>query len=227
MSDERSFDGRIALVTGASRGLGRALAQALGARGAQVIALARTVGGLEELDDAIQSAGGPKALLVPMDLSQREAIAQLGPALFERYGRLDLWIHAAAEGASLTPTAQLDDKTLDKLMAVNALAVSSLIATLDPLLRAAERGQAAFLIDRKAGQAYWGAYGASKAAGEALARSYAAEARAGAHPVAALLHEPPAMPTALRARTHPGEDRAALTACEDAAAALLALLAAG
>lgn len=218
------FAGRIALVTGASRGLGYALAERLGAGGAQVIAAARTVGGLEALDDAIQAAGGPKALLVPMDLSDAAAIAQLTSPLGERYGRLDLWVHAAAQGASLTPTAHIKAKDFAKLWAINAAAVSALIAALDPLLRAAPTPKALFLIDEKAGQPYWGSYGASKAAGAALARSYAVEAATGAQPISVLLHQPPAMPTALRARTHPGEDRETLTPCAEAAEAAAALL---
>lgn len=221
---DKPFAGRVALVTGASRGLGRALAEQLGAAGAQLVAVARTVGGLEEMDDAVQQAGGPKALLAPLDLADGEGIDRLGGALHERFGRVDILVHAAAHAAPLTPTAHLEPKELDRLLAINATATARLIRSIDPLLRVAEKPQAVFVIDRKSGAPFWGGYGASKAAGEALARSYGAESGAGERPVATHLFEPPPMPTALRARTHPGEDRAHLTACAVVAGRVLALL---
>ena len=222
--DEKPFEGLVALVTGASRGLGRATAERLGAAGAQVVAVARTVGGLEEMEDAILAAGGPKALLAPLDLADGEGVDRLGGALNERFGRVDLLVHAAAQAAPLTPVAHQGPKELEQLMRINALATGRLIRSIDPLLRLSEIRQAVFVIDRKAGAPYWGGYGASKAAGEALARSYAAEAGVGERPVTVHLYDPPPMPTALRARTHPGEDRSALTPCSVAAGRLAALL---
>lgn len=221
---ERPFDGSVALVTGASRGLGRAVAEQLGAAGAQIVAVARTVGGLEEMDDAVQRAGGSKSLLAPLDLADGDGIDRLGAALHERYGRVDILVHAAAHAAPLTPAAHLEPKEFDRLLAVNAAGTARLIRSIDPLLRIGARRQAVFVIDRKAGAPFWSGYGAAKAAGEAIARSYAAEAGAGETPIAAHLFEPPPMPTALRARTHPGEDRARLAPCAVVAGRVLALL---
>lgn len=215
------FEGRIALVTGASRGFGAAVAAALGAEGAQVVAVARTVGGLEELDDHITGAGGARPVLVPLDLTDGDGVDRLGAALFERFGRVDLLTHAAAMGTRLTPVAHLEPSELEKLAATNLAATHRLIRSMDPLLRAAEAPVLALIDDTKAGGAFWGGYGATKAAAAALARSYAAETKG----VRVLVHEPPAMPTALRARTHPGEKRETLTPTEVAAAALLDQLA--
>lgn len=205
------------LVTGASRGLGRAAAERLGADGAKIIALARTVGGLEELDDVIKKAGGPEATLVPLDLADGDGIDRLGAALYERDGKLDGLIHCAAAGGPLTPLSHLSAKDAGNLMTVNALATHRLIRSLDPLLAAAS-GRALFVADDKTGQGLWGGYAASKAAAAAFAQAYGSEqarVRVGAH-------QPPAMPTALRGRTHPGEDRAALTPVAEAAEALIA-----
>lgn len=216
----RDLEGRIALVTGASRGLGREVAKQLGARGAHVIAVARTVGGLEELDEEIQAAGGQMAVLVPLDITDGDGLDRMGAALFQRFGRLDLLVHAAAEGASLTPVSHLRPKDLDKMFAVNALATARVIRALAPLLERSEHARACFVTNERAGEPFWGAYAASKAAGASFARSYGQETpKAGV-----TLFEPEPMATALRARTHPGEDREALTPVTDVATKLIAAL---
>jgi NAD(P)-dependent dehydrogenase (short-subunit alcohol dehydrogenase family) len=213
---------RIALVTGASRGLGYATALALGARGDQVIALARTVGGLEELADAIEAAGGPTPTLVPLSLADDAGLQRLGLVLHERWGRLDLVVHAAAHAAPLAPAPHLADKDFDQSVEVNLRGTARLVVMLQPLLAAAPAGRFVHVTDNRAGQPFFGAYGATKAAAEALVRSWAAEtARIG--PKVLLFHPNP-MPTALRARFHPGEDRTPLTPCATEAARLLALL---
>ncbi len=211
------FAGRTALITGASRGFGRAAAEALGREGAQIVAVARTVGGLEELDDAVTAAGAPPAVLVPLDLTDGDGVDRLGAALFERFGALDLAVLAAAEGAKLTLAAHLEPKTLERLAAVNLIATHRLIRSIDPLLRAAPAGRLVYVADDKRARSLWAGYAATKAAAAALVEAYARETPS----VRATLYAPPAMPTALRARTHPGEDKAGLTRPEAAAAALL------
>ena len=211
---------KIALVTGASRGLGYSVAKALAAQGSQIVAVARTVGGLEELDDAICSAGGLKPVLVPLDITDGDGVDRLGAALFERFGKVDLWVHCAAQGAPLSPAAHVKPKDLQKLWAVNTAATQRLIASIDPLLRQSQNGQALICVDEKAGGQYWGAYGATKAAAAAIAESYAAETPG----VQVHLYAPPALPTAVRARTHPGEDRSALTPTDVGAQEIVALL---
>jgi len=196
----------VALVTGASRGLGRALALALAGRGHHVVAVARTVGGLEELDDAIRAAGG-EATLAPMDVTVPEAMAQLAAAIAGRWGGLALWAHAAIHAAPLAPAGHIDGKDFDRSVAVNLRATAGLIPLIEPLLRAGG-GTALFFDDPRAGQKFFGAYGATKAAQIALAASWQAEtARIGPRVVIA---QPAPMPTATRARFFPGEDRARL-----------------
>ncbi len=212
-------DRNIALVTGASRGLGFALAQALGARGWHVVAVARTVGGLEELDDLIRAAGG-SATLAPMDIANDDAMRTLCRGVFDRWGRVDLWAHAAVHAAPLAPAGHVDIKDWDKSLTINARATGVLIPFVEPLLRAAPAGTAMFFDDPRAGEKFFGAYGATKAAQMALARSWQAETvRTGPRVVIAA---PRPMPTATRARFFPGEDRAPLAAPRDEAARLLA-----
>ena len=209
---------RIALVTGASRGLGAALAEALAATH-HIVAVARTVGGLEELDDRIQAAGG-QATLAPMDITNSDAMAQLCRSIHDRWGRLDLWAHAAVHAPPLTPAAHLDAKDWDKSVTTNVTATGQLIPFLAPLL--GEDGTALFFDDPHGGEKFFGAYGASKAAQIALAHSWAAEtARTG--PKIHILSPAP-MPTATRARFHPGQDTGKLAHPRDEAARLLALL---
>jgi NAD(P)-dependent dehydrogenase (short-subunit alcohol dehydrogenase family) len=214
--------GEVALVTGASRGLGYALARALGARGARVVAVARTVGGLEELADAIEADGGTTPTLVPLSLTDDAGLQRLCLAIHERWGRLDLAMHCAANAPPLSPAPHIADKDFDQAFAVNVKATARLIAYLAPLL--GPSGRFVYPADARAGQPFFGSYGASKAAAEALVRSFAAEtARIG--PRVTLVHPEP-MPTALRARFFPGEDATRLTPCTTEAARLLDLLAA-
>ncbi len=212
---------RLALVTGASRGLGRALAEQLSLRGWQVVAVARTVGGLEELDDAVKAAGLPGAgglTLAPMDVGDDGAMRHLCRSVFDRWGGLDLWAHAAVHAAPLAPMGSLDARDWDRSWKTNAQATAMLIPFVEPLLRA-RAGTALFFDDPRAGQPFFGAYGATKAAQIALARSWAAEtARHGPRVVVAT---PAPMPTAVRARFFPGEDRSRLADPRAEAARLL------
>lgn len=209
---------KIALVTGASRGLGAAMAEALGARGYHVIAVARTTGALEELDDRIRAAGGAPATLAPMDVIESPAMMQLAGAIAGRWGGLDVWVHTAIHAAPLTPAGHVDGKDWTKSMAINATATQNLIGLLEPLLRV-RNGVAIIPDDPRGGQKFFGAYGASKAAQMALAGSWQAEAeRLGPR---VLTPEPAPMPTAIRGRFFPGEDRAVLASCASQAEKIL------
>lgn len=209
----------LALVTGASRGLGAALAEALAATH-HVVAVARTTGALEELDDRIKAAGG-RATLAPMDVTDADAMAHLCRGIYDRWGKLELWAHTAIHAPPLTPADHVDGRDWDKSLAANATATRVLIAMVAPLLGSA--GQAVFFDDPQAGRKFFGAYGAAKAAQIALARSWAAETERIGPRVHVLTPEP--MPTATRARFFPGEDRSTLAAPADEARRLLALLA--
>lgn len=216
-------DPRLVLVTGASRGLGYAVAHALGGRGDHVIALARTVGGLESLADAIEAAGGPTPTLVPVSLTDTAGLQRLGLALHERWGHLAFVVHCAAHAAPLTPAPHLADKDFDTSVEVNFKGTERLIVMMAPLLLARPGGRFVYTADTRAGQPFYGAYGATKAAAEALVRSWAAETvRLG--PKVELFHPNP-MPTALRARFFPGEDTAALSPCAVEAARMIETLA--
>jgi NAD(P)-dependent dehydrogenase (short-subunit alcohol dehydrogenase family) len=204
-----------ALITGASRGLGAALAVAL-APSHHVIAVARTTGGLEDLDDRIRAAGG-QATLAPMDITLPEAMQALCRSVFDRWGGLDLWLHAAIHAGPLAPAAHLADKDLDRSIAVNLRATARLIAYVAPLL--GQRGRAVFFDDPRGGEPFFGHYGTTKAAQIALARSWQAETRRIGPQV--LILAPAQMPTATRARFFPGEDRAPLAAPMDEARRLL------
>lgn len=193
-----------ALITGASRGLGAALAQAL-APTHHIIAVAKTVGALEDLDDAIQAIGG-QATLAPMDITIDEAMQQLCRSVYDRWGRLDLWVHTAIHAAPLAPAGHVSPKDLSKSTAVNIDATARLIAYVSPLL--GTTGRAVFFDDPRGGEQFFGAYGATKAAQIALARSWQAETVKTGPKVDILQPQP--MPTATRARFYPGEDRSAL-----------------
>jgi NAD(P)-dependent dehydrogenase (short-subunit alcohol dehydrogenase family) len=193
------------LITGASRGLGAALAERFAAEGATLVLVARTPGALEEVDDRVRAAGG-KATLVPVDLTEAQAIDQLGGVLAQRFGRLDILIGGAAELGPLSPLGHVAPAAFARVLAVNATANWRLIRSLDPLLRASEAGRAVFVTCAQAreGKPFWGAYAASKAALEALALAYAAENRRSALRVN--LIDPGVMRTRLRAQAYPGEE---------------------
>lgn len=214
---------RIALVTGASRGIGRALALELARDGAHVIALARTQGALEELDDAIQALGST-ATLVPCDITDFDALDRLGAAIFQRWGKLDVFVGNAGVLGPLSPLAHVDVKDWNRLMAVNVTANWRLIRSLDPLLRASDAGRVAFVTSSAAykAQPYWGAYGASKAALETMARTYAAETHDSG--VTVMIVNPGRMRTRMRAQAMPGEDPMTLPTPEDFAKKCLPLL---
>lgn len=211
---------KIALITGASRGLGAALAETLAGRGWHVLAVARTVGALEELDDRIRRAGGA-ATLAPMDVGQPEPMVQMAQAVLGRWGGLDLWAHCAIHAAPLSPAGHIDAKDFQKSVDLNIVATRGLIQLFEPLLRA-RKGSAVFFDDPRAGQKFFGSYGASKAAQIALAKSWQAENESIGPRV--IIAEPAPMPTALRARFFPGEDRARLTPCKAEAERILAAL---
>lgn len=213
---EKILDGRVAVVTGASRGIGRAAALALAGAGAHVVAVARTQGGLEELDDAIRQAGG-QATLVPLDLTDFDAIDRLGAALHERWGRLDAVVGNAGILGNLMPISHVTPTAWDQVMAINVTANWRLIRSFDPLLQRSDAGRAIFVSSGAAAKcrAYWGAYAVSKAALEAMVRTYAAEnERTG---VRAMLLNPGPLRTRMRAAAMPGEDPATLKTPEELA----------
>lgn len=211
---------KIALITGASRGLGAAMAEKL-APTHHIVAVARTTGALEELDDRIQAKAG-HATLAPMDITNTDAMAHLCRNIHDRWGHADLWVHTAIHAGPLAPANHLDSKDWTRSIAINATATANLIGMVDPLLRAAPRGQAIFLDDPRAGEKFFGHYGATKAAQMALVRSWQAETHRTGPKVTILTPHP--MPTATRGRFFPGEDRAKLTAPSVEADRLLALL---
>jgi NAD(P)-dependent dehydrogenase (short-subunit alcohol dehydrogenase family) len=223
MANEKSLQGRIALVTGASRGIGRAAAVALGAAGAHVICVARTVGGLEETDDEIQKAGGT-ATLVPMNLRDFDAIDRLGASIFERWGKLDALFGNAGVLGMLTPMAHLEPKTFTEVMEVNVTANWRLIRSLDPLLRLSDAGRALFVTSGAARKhtPFWGAYAMSKSALETMVLTYAVECET--TNIKVNLINPGPMRTLMRKKAMPGEDPAYLVKPEDMAYRVVEML---
>jgi NAD(P)-dependent dehydrogenase (short-subunit alcohol dehydrogenase family) len=207
---------RIAVVTGASRGIGYATAIALAKAGAHVVAIARTTGGLEELDDAIKAAGG-SATLVPLDLKDYDGIDRLGASLNERYGKLDVLVANAGLLGVLSPMSHIEPRVWDDLMAVNVTANYRLIRSLDPLLQKSDAGRAVFLTSGAAwvAIAYWGPYSISKAAVELMARIYAAENAT--TKLRVNIFNPGPIRTRMRATAVPGEDPMTLDVPENVA----------
>ena len=210
-------------MTGASRGIGRAVAVALAKAGAHVVAVARTVGGLEELDDDIKKVGGT-ATLVPLDLKDYPGIDRMAAAVHERWGRLDALFGNAGILGALTPLAHLNPKTWDEIMAINVTANLRLIRAFDPLLRQSEAGRVLMMSSAVArlNRPYWGPYAISKAALEMLTFTYAAEC-SGTH-VKANAYNPGPTRTAMRAQAMPGEDPNTLPTPEELAPSILELL---
>ena len=201
----KPLEGRVALVTGASRGIGREAGKALAAAGAHVILVARTVGGLEDLDDEIQKAGG-HATLVPLDLKDFAALDRLGASIYERWGKLDAFLGNAAVLGPVTPLSHINPKQFQELVDVNITANWRLIRSLDPLLRQSDAGRVLFVTSGAARHhmPFWGGYSMSKAALESLALIYAAECE-GTNVKVNLLSPGP-LRTVMRARAFPGED---------------------
>jgi len=214
---------KIALVTGASRGIGYFTALELAKAGAHVIACARTVGGLEELDDAIQAAGG-SATLVPFDLADMNAIDALGASIFERWGKLDILVANAGVLGVISPIGHVEAKVFEKVMTINVTSTWRLIRSVEPLLMRSEAGRAVILSSAAAHRCrpFWGPYSASKAAVEALARTWAGETQSTALRITSV--DPGATRTAMRAQAMPGEDPDTLPHPRDVAQAILPLV---
>jgi len=206
MSEAAPLSERIALVTGASRGIGRAAALALAKAGAHVIAVARTQRGLEELDDEVRAATGQGATLVPLDIAEGSGLDQLGYQIHQRFGRLDVLVHAAAILGPMTPVSHIEPAHWDRVVAVNLTASYRLIRTTEPLLRAAPAARAIFLTSGVAAhpRAFWGPYAITKAALEAMVRTWADELEKTS--VRGVLLSPGPMRTRMRAEAMPGED---------------------
>lgn len=205
-----ALDGKLALVTGASRGIGAATAKALAGAGAHVILVARTAGGLEEVEEEIHRAGG-SATIAPLDLTEGDSIVRLATAVRERWPALDILVLNAAMLGSLTPVTQIEARELSQVMTLNFLAQQALIAALDPALRKSEAGRLIALTSSvgRDPRAYWGAYGASKAALETLVRAYGEEVK-NTTAIRTAIVDPGSTATKMRQRAYPGEDQAEL-----------------
>jgi NAD(P)-dependent dehydrogenase (short-subunit alcohol dehydrogenase family) len=216
------LSGRVALITGASRGLGAAVAIELGRLGAHVVITARTQGGLEDTDDAVRAVGGT-ATLLPLDLREPEKLESVAPSIFSRFGRLDILVHAAGVLGKLTPVSHALAQDRAEVLEVNILAAWRLIQSCEAPLRQSDAGRAVFVTDVRASEplAYWGPYGASKAATQNLVLTWAGEVAT--TKLRVNLFDPGAMRTRLRAAAFPGEESASVPTPDGAAAALVAL----
>lgn len=206
------LDGRLALVTGASRGIGRAVAKRFAAEGATVVCLGRTIGALEELDDEIAALDAGKAVLVPLDLRRFDEIDQMAAALYQRFGKLDILVNNAADiGGGLAPIGHVDQKHFQEAIDINITATYRLVRALDPLLRTSESGRAIFVTDNLAhgAQPFWGVYAAGKAAMEVIAKTWAAEVER-ISKLRVNLVDPGVVDTRLRDIAFPGEDKSKL-----------------
>ncbi|MAR55686.1 MAG: oxidoreductase [Rickettsiales bacterium] len=221
---QNAFSERVALVTGASRGIGAAMARQLAAGGAHVILVARSLGGLEAVDDEIREAGNHPATLVPMDLKQHDLIDQLASTIYQRWGKLDILVGNAGTLGALTPLAHADPKIWDEVFGVNVTANYRLIRSMDPLLRQSDAGRAVFVTSGAArtATAYWGPYAASKAALEHMIHIYAQELEGSS--VRANLFDPGIVRTKMRAQAFPGEAKDRLADPADIAKQMLDLL---
>jgi NAD(P)-dependent dehydrogenase (short-subunit alcohol dehydrogenase family) len=219
----KRLEGQLALVTGASRGIGAATAQALAAAGAHVILIARTAGGLEEVEERIHRVGG-SATIAPLDLTDGESIARLAAAVAERWERLDMLVLNAAMLGTLTPVPAIDGKEFNKVLTLNLLAQQALIAAFDPLLRRSGDARLVAVTSSVGRQprAFWGAYGASKAALETLVLSYGEEVRS--FGIRTAIVDPGATATVMRARAFPGEDASTIKSAEVVGDAIAELL---
>jgi NAD(P)-dependent dehydrogenase (short-subunit alcohol dehydrogenase family) len=223
---EKPLAGRIALVTGASRGIGAATAQALAEAGAHVVLTARKAKDLEAVEEAIHAAGG-SATIAPMDLTESDSIARLAVAVTERWDKLDILVINAAVLPSLTPVTQIEPKAFNQALTLNVLATQTLLAAFDPLLKRSEHGRVIGVTSSVGAEprAYWGAYGASKAAFDNLLSSYAQEVERISETRVAIL-DPGATRTQMRARAYPGEDPQTVKPPEAVAGRIVQLLAA-
>ena len=217
------LSGSVALVTGASRGIGQAVAVALARACAHVIATARTQGGLEETDDAIRAVGAAAATLLPLDLREGAQVDAIGPSIFARFGRLDVLVHCAALLGKLTPVPHVTDQDWNDVVATNIGGTLRIIRTTAPLLTRADAGRAVFLTDRRAREplAYWAEYAATKAAAEQIVLTWAGEVRI--TPLKVNLFDPGPVATRLRRHAFPGEDVAGMRGPKDVANAIVAM----
>jgi NAD(P)-dependent dehydrogenase (short-subunit alcohol dehydrogenase family) len=219
-----SLQGRLALVTGASRGIGAATAEALASAGAHVVLTARTTHDLEAVEERIHAAGG-SATIAPLDLTENDSIARLGTAISARWAALDILVLNAAMLGSLSPVPQIDGKEFGRVLTLNLVAQQALIAAFDQMLRRSAAGRLVAVTSSvgRTPRPFWGAYGASKAALETLVLSYAEEVRNLA-PIRVAILDPGATATTMRARAFPGEDPASIKQPQAAAEAVLKLL---
>lgn len=219
----KALEGKLALVTGASRGIGAATAEALASAGAHVVLTARTTGGLEEVEERIHAKGG-SATIAPLDLTEGDSIARLASAISGRWDALDILVLNAATLGTLTPVTSIDAKEFNKILTLNLLSQQVLLTAFDPMLRKSTAGRVIAVTSSVAGQprAYWGAYGASKAALETLIAAYGEEVK-NISPIRTAIVDPGATATQMRARAFPGEDPSTLKSADVVGARIAAL----